>query len=142
MKTLFISIFFISQTFAYEIKNINLPRFEDDRQEQVDFSKTDNTIVLNFWASWCTSCIEELPLLHGLQKSKASNIKFYAISAGDTKKKIKKFTKKNPFHYEILMDKHKSYSKSVGISSLPVTLIIRKGQIVYEGHRPPARIDE
>lgn len=79
--------------------------------------------------------------MHALKNTSPAKTKFYAISAGDTKKKIKKFIKKNPFHYEILMDADKAYSKSIGVESLPVTLIIRQGKIIYSGHRPPKSIN-
>lgn len=141
MKFLFIILFSIySNCFSYEVRNINLERFDNKEMQVIDFKKSKKIIVLNFWATWCTSCIEELPILHKLQKKSKKDVEFYAISAGDTSQKIKKFTKKYPFHYKILMDKEKEYSKSLGVESLPVTIIIKDNNIIYSGHRPPKEI--
>lgn len=95
--------------------------------------------LINFWASWCTSCVEEIPILHGLKNDpKAKNYRFLAISAGDSKKKIKKFIKRYKFNYTILMDKSRNISKSWGVDALPVTIILDKlGKVIYADIRPP-----
>lgn len=91
------------------------------------------------WATWCTSCIGEISELNKLKKeSQGKGYEYYAINAGDTKKKIIKFLKKYPFDYTVLLDKDKKYSKSIGIDSLPHTLIIYKNKIIYSGNRPPS----
>jgi peroxiredoxin len=99
-------------------------------------------ILINFWATWCTSCIEELPLLHALQKKhEGQEVLFIGLSAGDTTKKIDKFLKKYKFQYLILKDEEKKVSKAYGIESLPQTLVIDKNQdIIFQGHRPPEKI--
>lgn len=123
---------------AYTVKPFSLESYKSSAfitLEQLNKKK----VLINFWASWCTSCIEEIPLLHNLKKSKkAKEYNFIAISAGDTKKKIKKFVKRYKYNYNILMDKDSSLSKSWGIGALPVTIILdTNGKIIYEGIRPP-----
>ncbi len=140
MKFFLIFSLFFNITFAYEVKDFKLKSFSRKENTTINFKNTKKIIILNFWATWCTSCIEELPLLHSLQK-KNKDAQFFAISAGDSKRKIKKFIKKYPFNYNILMDKDKAYSKSIGVESLPVTIIIKGNTIVYSGHRPPKDLD-
>ncbi len=99
-------------------------------------------ILINFWASWCTSCIEELPLLHALQKKyEGADVLFIGLNAGDNAKKIQKFIERYKFKYLILKDEDKSVSKLYGIESLPQTLVIDKDQkISFQGHRPPEKL--
>ncbi|MCR9206260.1 MAG: TlpA family protein disulfide reductase, partial [Halobacteriovoraceae bacterium] len=100
-------------------------------------SKEKKKVVINFWASWCTSCAQEVPLLESLQKQNP-DVVFLAINAGDSKRKIKKFLKKYGFTWRVLMDKSKTFSKGLGVVSLPKTMVIdSKGKIIYEESVPP-----
>jgi thiol-disulfide isomerase/thioredoxin len=103
--------------------------------------KKKKTTLVNFWASWCTSCIQEIPELEELKK-RFPEVEFLAVNAGDTKKKIKKFLKKTGFSYKTLMDKDKSFSKGLGVLSLPITMVIDKeGKIIYHSTKPPKSIN-
>lgn len=141
-KTLII-LFISSSTFAYEIKNIKLIDFKSDKEIAIDFSNEKKIVVLNFWASWCTSCVGEIPLLHKLkEKYEKKGVLFYGVNAGDSKMKIKKFIRRYKFNYDVLKDANKKYSKSIGVESLPVTLVIKDGKIVFEGFRPPEGLEK
>ncbi len=140
MKRIFIIMamsLFVS-AHAYTPKDFKLNSY--DKTEDVELKEfKGKKLLINFWATWCTSCIEEIPILHKLKESKnAKNYNFIAISAGDSRKKIKKFIKRHKFNYKILMDKDNSLSKSWGVEALPVTIILDEEQkVIYEGIRPP-----
>lgn len=117
-----------------KLSSFHLPFYSEKGEYNFPSKKK---VVINFWATWCTSCIKELPLLEEL-KRKNPEVEFLAINAGDSKVKIKKFLKKNPFSYQVLMDKDKSFSKSLGILSLPQTLVVDKtGKVLYHSDKPP-----
>ncbi|WP_372655190.1 TlpA family protein disulfide reductase [Halobacteriovorax sp.] len=135
---LLMSLSLIFTTNAYTPKEFKLDSY--DKSAPVELKNlNDKKILINFWATWCTSCIEEIPILHKLKVSKnAKDYHFIAISAGDSRKKIKKFIRRHKFNYKILMDKDNSLSKSWGVEALPVTIILDKERkIIYEGIRPP-----
>lgn len=140
MKALFLTILFstIYSVNAYTPQDFSLESFTNSKNINLK-DLNDKKVLINFWATWCTSCIEEIPLLHKLKESKnANDYHFIAISAGDTKKKIKKFIKRYKYNYEILLDKDNSISKSWGIEALPVTIILDKDRkTIYQGIRPP-----
>lgn len=98
-----------------------------------------NTIVLNFWASWCASCKEEIPQLKALMEAKgADNAVFLGINAGENEKKAKRFVEKYEYPYLVLIDKDKSVSKKYSVMGLPSTIIISKDKkIIFRGPRPP-----
>jgi thiol-disulfide isomerase/thioredoxin len=98
-------------------------------------------IVLNFFASWCTSCIQELPLLHSLQEKYKDDAHFIAINVGERPGIIAKFLKKHPFRYTILEDQDKRVTKQFGVEALPKTIVInKKGAISFRGDRPPTTL--
>lgn len=125
---------------GYSQKN-NLSQVNLKTYEGADFRLSDylgkQVIVINFWASWCPSCITEIPELHQLKKDHP-NALYIGINAGERKSKVKRFLKKYKFNYIILMDKNRLISKSLGVESLPQTFVISKKKIItFRGHRPP-----
>ncbi|MBT3980612.1 MAG: TlpA family protein disulfide reductase [Bacteriovoracaceae bacterium] len=119
-----------------------LKDFKTGAEHDLSQYRGKKIIVYNFWASWCTSCIGELPQLVELQKKYANkDIVFFGINAGERKKDIKRFNRRHKFPYTILLDPDKSFSKSLEIFNLPRTLVIGKdGSMVFSGNRPPAEI--
>ncbi len=137
MKRLFITTLLLLShlTMARKIQSFTVKEYASD--QIFDVSQVKKKTLINFWATWCTSCIKELDELEALKK-KYPSYDFVAISAGDTKKKIKRFLKKHPWSYRVLMDKDKSISKSLGVLNLPQTWVIdEKGEILYKDPTPP-----
>jgi thiol-disulfide isomerase/thioredoxin len=122
-------------------KIITIPKMEiynlNEKSVSIEANK-DIVVVINFWAEWCTSCIKEIPELNKLvDEFKGKKIRFYAINAGDKRKRIDRFLRKNPFSFQILLDKNKKFSKEMGVTSLPQTYVIKNNQIIYHGFTPP-----
>lgn len=131
---LILSLVFSLELTAKTFQSFSLPIYK--KNETFTFKKGKRTLI-NFWASWCTSCIQEIPILEEL-KNKNPEVSFIAINAGDSKKKIKKFLKKTGFSYTVLMDKSKKVSKELGILSLPQTIVIDEaGNIIFHKSFPP-----
>ena len=93
-------------------------------------------LVVNFWASWCPPCVEEMPTLDKLQEEFSSqNVLFVGIGI-DSPSNIREFLNKTPVSYPIVIGglEGSNLSKQLGNTSgaLPYTLIINsKGQAVY-----------
>ncbi len=139
MKYFFISFFIVLSVHSNEIKfeDFNLPVFEG--QETLALEKLrGKKVVINFFASWCTACIKELPELNELKTQNNQNYKFLAINAGENNKTIKKFLNRYEFPYTILTDENREFSKKIGVNELPHTLIIDEtGKVVYSNKLPP-----
>ena len=137
LALLLITPLFLGNT-IYTPKDFTLSIYKKEQSMSLKDLKGKKTLI-NFWASWCTSCIEEIPILHKLKVSKGSkDYNFIAINAGDSKKKIKKFIKRYKYNYMTLMDKNRSVSKSWGVTNLPITLVLDEdGKIIFQGIRPP-----
>ena len=100
-------------------------------------------IIVNFWATWCPPCIEELPSLNSLAiKVEEQGINILAISMdrGD-EKKLYNFLKQNGGDkLKFFQDKNWSAGKSLPIRGLPVTLLVKKNKnemkIIYKYEGP------
>ena len=91
-------------------------------------------IVLNFWATWCEPCREEMPELSSFYtENKSKNVVVVGIAI-DEAKAVKSYLKKTKVMYPILVDEDKGVilSKNLGNDQgiLPYTVIINsKGSI-------------
>jgi len=126
--------------YAKTLKDFTLPIYKTKDTFVLSQAVKKNKIVINFWASWCTACIQELAELEAL-KIKYPDASYIAINAGEKSNKIKRFLKKYKFSYLILLDKKKKTSKSLEVFSLPQTIVVDKNRaILYRGNRPPKKI--
>jgi thiol-disulfide isomerase/thioredoxin len=85
-------------------------------------------LVVNFWASWCPPCVEEMPTLDKLQQEFSSkNVLFVGIGI-DSPSNIREFLSKTPVSYPILIGglEGSNLSKQMGNSqgALPYTILI------------------
>ena len=75
-------------------KKISEISFKNEKDKDVSLSEYENKLlILNFWATWCEPCKEEMPSLQNLQNnSKFKNLKILPINIGqEDKNSIKKF---------------------------------------------------
>ena len=94
------------------------------------------TIVLNFWATWCEPCREEMPELSNFYtENKSKNLVVVGIAI-DEEKAVKAYLKKTKITYPILVDEDKGVilSKNLGNNKgiLPYTVIIDSQGIIQK----------
>ena len=82
-------------------------------------------ILLNFWATWCAPCREEMPALEKLWRElRSRGLLIVAISVDISSGEVKKFVKKYNISYPVLIDKRGRIRKLYEIRVLPTTYII------------------
>ena len=142
MRFLIIFIFFISNALANEIPNIkNLVvnkelktysniTFLDSEEELIKLSDYKGYLVmLNFWATWCAPCKEEMPSLDDLKVNpNLSNLEIFPINIGkDNIKKSKKFfTDLNIKNLDIYFDNTVTLAKDLSLRGVPTTILFNK----------------
>lgn len=87
-------------------------------------------IIVNFYASWCPNCIEELAVLNKIKSSKLNDVEILAITDESLEKLI---WFKNKKQYPFIFMKLNDAFPNIGIHSIPVTYLLNtKGEVVYE----------
>lgn len=89
--------------------------------------------VINFWATWCPPCVEEIPSLNRLkEKMKGLPFELISINYAEDKKTIIDFMKKIKVDFPVLLDQDGSFAKKWNVITYPSTFIIDKnGKIQY-----------
>jgi peroxiredoxin len=97
-------------------------------------------VVLNFWATWCEPCKEELPEFERLQrKYRDRGLKILAVSVDNNIKNARIFLKKNDLQLTGLWDYKKRLAGIYNVETMPSTYLIdRYGVIryVHKGYSP------
>ena len=144
MKLLIIFIYLLITNFSSasekpDIKNLVLIKnpkiyedviFKDINQKNVDLDDfKGKLILLNFWATWCAPCKEEMPSLDDLQlNSNLSNLKIFPINIGqeDRSKSEFFFKELNIQNLEIYIDASITLAKKFTLRGVPTTILINK----------------
>jgi peroxiredoxin len=123
-----------------------------------DFSRTDfagklirladyrgKVVLLNFWASWCGPCREEMPRFSKWQQDfGATGLQVIGVSMDDDIAPAKEFLAKHPVSYPIVMGDAKLGETFGGILGLPTSYLIdRRGRIIarYRGEADLAKME-
>lgn len=104
-------------------------------------------IIVNFWASWCPPCKEEMPLFNKLSsKYKAEELTVLMVDLTDgqreTMDKAKKYILDNDYEMKILFDNDGTASINYNIIYIPRTLFIDKDGNIIEDHSGEITEDE
>ncbi len=91
-------------------------------------------VLVNFWATWCSPCREELPSLQALQKKFPSNdLVILALSVDDSWGPINRFMAQNQFTIPVYADFDKKISSRYGTVMYPETYVVDKqGRVAYK----------
>ena len=141
----FIAVILIFSTFSSHSKDLNLPKnliinekikeykdvfFKNRLDEEINLTKYNGKLLLmNFWATWCEPCKEEMPSLDKLAVDKNfNNLGILAINIGQEKmSKIEQFyTKTKIENLDIFYDTDVRLAKKFLLRGVPTTLIINK----------------
>jgi thiol-disulfide isomerase/thioredoxin len=97
-------------------------------------------VMINFWATWCGPCRQEMPLLDAMyQKYKRMGFTLIGVNVEPDSKAAEEFLKKVPVSFPVAFDPDSSVSKLYAVQGMPSSIIIdRKGnaRVIHRGYRP------
>ena len=147
MRILIIFIFLISNSVANEITNIKnlvinkeLKKYEDltffnSKKEQINLNDfKGKLILLNFWATWCAPCKEEMPSLDSLdKKANLNNLKIFPINVGQEseEKAINFFNDLKIKNLDTYFDSPITLAKKFSLRGIPTTILLNKDGLEF-----------
>jgi peroxiredoxin len=97
-------------------------------------------VVINFWATWCGPCRQEMPLLDELYgKYRLAGLTLLSVNIDDTAERAVEMAQTLKVSYPVLFDDRKEVSRAYDVGSMPMTVMIdREGVVrqVFEGFKP------
>jgi len=88
-------------------------------------------VLINFWATWCPPCLEEMPAMERLwQKHKDSGFVLVAVSVDTDPKKVVPFVTEHKLTFPIALDPSMGVADKYGVRALPSSFIVDKGGLM------------
>ena len=88
--------------------------------------------IINFWASWCYPCIEEVEDFNDFMVRENSNLEIIGINIFDDYEEAKKFILSNRPDYPNFFDETKTIPVEFGVSGVPETFFLYDNRIIYK----------
>jgi len=90
-------------------------------------------VMINFWATWCGPCRQEMPLLEQMHKKyKPMGFTLVGINVEEDSSGAEAWLQKTPVSFPILFDRENRVSKLYNVSGMPSSVLIdRKGNVRY-----------
>lgn len=109
--------------------------FIDENGKKYKFNNSfPKIVIVNFWASWCTPCLEEFPSIVKLQEKFGhnKNFLFLAVNTDDenVSQKIAKVKSRYKLNIPIILDSNGKLVENFSISAIPVSIVYKNGKVI------------
>lgn len=122
------------------------PAFQAERPDGTTFDSgalRGRPVVLNFWATWCPPCVEELPSLEGLHRALgAEGLAVVAVSVDDEPQELRRFVARQRLTLDVLRDPGThAVARRYGVEAFPTTFVLDADGVVRGVYVGPAEWD-
>jgi len=115
------------------------PNFQLQTPDRTTLSLKDlkgKKVVLNFWATWCPPCKEEIPELVSFYKNNHDQVEILAVHV-DNNQNIKEFVQQYGMKFPVVIDRNSLVSNLYGVFVVPTTFFIDENGYVRARHMGP-----
>ena len=99
-----------------------------------------DVVMINFWATWCGPCRQEMPLLNDLfNRYQRVGFSLLGVNIDDDSRRAMQMVEDLGVDFPVLFDETKAVSKLYQVEAMPVTIIVdREGIVryVHHGYKP------
>ena len=124
------------------LPDVNLKTLMGKTISTTEISNNNKLMVISLWATWCVPCKNELDAIAEVYEDWVDDtgVSLFAVSIDDsrTSKRIKPMINGKDWEFEILLDENSDLKRAFGVSTVPFTVLIKNGKIVYKhtGYTP------
>jgi thiol-disulfide isomerase/thioredoxin len=110
--------------------DFTLPLLDGTNQKLSDLK--GKVVFLNFWATWCPPCRQEMPSMENLyQKFKDRGLDILAVDAQEEARDVSAFMRRNKLSFPAVLDASGRVNGQYGVEAIPTTYILdRDGKII------------
>ena len=94
--------------------------------------KKGQVILLNFWATWCSNCVKEMPAIEKLYEEYGDQIVIVGVNVGEDEDTINAFVDAKNYSFPVAYDTDSEISNLYPSAGIPYTVIIGKDGLVTE----------
>jgi peroxiredoxin len=99
-----------------------------------------NVVMINFWATWCGPCRQEMPLLNDLfSRYERVGFSLLGVNIDDDSRRAMDMAEELGVSFPVLFDERKEVSRLYQVEAMPVTVLVdREGKVrhVHLGYKP------
>lgn len=111
--------------FKSKAKDFTLPDLEGDMIALSDYR--GQNVFLNFWASWCEPCVDEMPDIEKIyQTYQDQGLVVLTINTGEDKTTVTEFMQQHGYTFPVLLDLNLNTARQYKTTSIPVSFFINK----------------
>lgn len=145
MKKIILFIFFCSalNVFAQEdsknrsVPSVSVRKFDGTNFNTSDFHNNGKPYIIDFWATWCKPCIEELNSIKEVYADwqKETSVKLIAVSIDDarTMSRVAPFVNGKSWPFENYIDANGDFKRAMNVNMPPHTFVVNgAGEIVWQ----------
>ncbi len=97
-------------------------------------------VLINFWASWCGPCRQEMPILDRIhQRYKPTGFSVLGINVESDPRKARKIAERVGVAFPLVLDQSQTVSKAFDVQAMPYTVLLdRDGMVryIHAGYKP------
>ena len=97
-------------------------------------SEKNQPLVVNFWATWCAPCLEELPMFESVHNRIGHEVTFLGINVSDSPTKANELIADAGISYQMGRDPEGNFLVGLGIVGLPATVFIDSEGTIVDVH--------
>ena len=104
--------------------DFELPVLSSDGRRSLSSFEGD-VVLLNFWASWCPPCIEEMPSMQALyERLGGAGFEIVAVNLQEDPATVQSFMDKNGYEFPVLLDRSGSIAREYGVRGIPTSYVV------------------
>ena len=139
-----LGLFSFNATAQNDLPNVDLTSMEGKTLNIKDAINKDGITIVSLWATWCVPCLKELDAINDVydEWQDETDVELLAVSVDDSRtvKRVKSLVNGKDWDYTVLLDTNSELKRALNASSIPLTILVKDGKIVYEhsGYSPGA----